>query len=107
MPQRPKSLDELRYGRPVSLPDMAAALGIDRRTLARHVQAGELAYILIGCRRRFLREDAEAFLERQRRREIAPTNGEAPTRRVTGTQLSTESYSFTAHLEEKRRRRKR
>lgn len=74
----PTCLADLTYGFPVSQGAMAAALGMDERVLKRHVAEGELVYVRIGKRRKYLREDAERFLEQQRRREVAPCPSTSP-----------------------------
>lgn len=44
--------------------DVAERLGISTRTLRRLTSAGEIAYVLVGARKRFREVDVEEYLSR-------------------------------------------
>ena len=80
-------------------PDLCRLLGMDDKTLRRHVRAGNIRYVLKGLgsvrpRREFMMTDVLDFLDKQARRECPST---APrTRRSTSTISGGEVYDFMA-----------
>ena len=78
-------------------------LGIDKKTLAGHVAAGDIAFIAIGRgtvrqRRRFTEKDVQAFIDKRRTINAPP---QARARRVSGKRgsvLGTDGPLFTDRL---------
>jgi excisionase family DNA binding protein len=91
----------------------AAALGIGERTLRKLVNAGAIAYVSVGAgrarlRRRFAREDIEAFIAARRQREETPArevacpSSKGRARRTGTTNSSSGVVDFAARLERRR-----
>lgn len=89
--------------------EVAAKLRCSKKTLAAHVRAGSIRYIIIGHgtkrpRRAFTEVDVEEFIERQTRRDL-PVQGIIPTRRSTASARAGEVLGFMALREKLKAKR--
>lgn len=87
--------------------EVVKILGIDKKTLARHIASGDIAYIAIGHgtvrqRRRFTSEDVQAFIDNRRTINAPPQPGTRRVSRGSGSVLDLEDYSFTERMNRKR-----